>query len=143
MRQKRARSFVFIIILIAISALILRSIIERVVKADLAQNEANASTTLKLISAALQNYAKDNRGAFPESISSLLQSNPSYLDKDYVADSPLNGYIYTYSKLAADGYSCSAMPAKCNLSGKFTYSVSTGGVFSSEECSKKENEIAK
>jgi len=133
-----AKSFVTIMIVIAVSALLLRITVEKLIKINIAQNESNASLTLKLISAALENYAKDNQGIFPAEISVLTKTSPPYLDKDYVAQSPFRGYSFSCSRLEASGYSCSATPVKCRLSGNLMHSVSTGGLLISEECSRKD-----
>lgn len=138
MKDTRARSFVTIMIVIAVSALLLRISIERIIKMNISQNESNASATLKLISTALENYAKDNLGVFPSSLSVLTQTNPPYLDKDYIDESPIKGYNYTCPRLEPSGYSCSARPVRCNITGKVIYTVTTGRSFASEECSKKE-----
>lgn len=125
-------------VIIAISSLTLRIAIEQIIRINIAQNESNAQTTLKLISAALENYAKDHLGAYPDKSSLLNQDNPRYLDKDYLAESPAKGYDYSCSRLESSGYSCAANPVKCNLTGKMTYTVTTGGLIVSEECIKKE-----
>ena len=138
MHDIRARSFVLIIVVIALLVLVLRITIERVIKTGLAQNESNASATLKLISVALQNYAKDNHDTFPSGISLLVKTNPQYLDKDYEDKSPIKGYIYSCPRLEPAGYSCSAVPLKCNLTGKMSYTISTGGLLVSEECTKRD-----
>lgn len=138
MRNNRARSFVTIMIIIAVSALVLRIAVEQIIKINIAQNESNAQSSLRLISTALENYAKDHLGAYPQNLSVLIQETPRYLDRDYLADSPLKGYDYNCLRLDASGYSCSANPVKCNLSGRMTYSVTTGGLIISEDCSRKE-----
>jgi len=138
MNDKRAKSSVTIMIVIAISALVLRITIERLIKINITQNESTAQGTLKLISAALENYAKDRGGIFPVNPAVLTQTNPAYLDKDYITHSPIKGYNYSCSTLEPSGYNCSAMPVKCKLTGKMIYTVTTGGLFISEECSKKE-----
>lgn len=138
MRDRKARSFVAIMVVIAISALLLRTAIEQIIRFNIAQNEANASAALKLISAALENYAKDYLGAYPQNLSLLTQHNPPYLDRNYFADSPLKGYYFGCSRLEASGYSCSAAPVKCQLGGNKIYTIITGGVSASEGCSKKE-----
>jgi hypothetical protein len=127
-------------ILIAVSALLLRIFVEQIIKISIEQNESIAQTTLKLISTALENYAKANKGVFPVTLSVLTNSESRYLDKDYITQSPLKGYSYRCSKIEPSGYNCSAVPVKCNLTGKMSYSVSTGGLFVSEDCSKKEKE---
>jgi len=123
---------------IAVATLVLRIAIERIIKINIVQNESNAQSTLKLISTALENYAKDHQGVFPSNFSDLTQKNPHYLGTDYIAESPVKGYNYNCSRLEPSGYSCSAMPVGCKLSGKIIYTVTTGGVFVSEECTKKE-----
>lgn len=137
MRKNKARSFVGIMIAIALSALIMRFIIVRIIKISIAQNQVNASSTLKLISVALENYAKDNQGAYPKDLSLLVQNNPPYLERDYIKQFPLRGYNYICSRLEPSGYSCSANPAICKITGQVIYTVTTGGVMVSEKCDQK------
>lgn len=138
MGNKRGRSFVIIMVAIAISVLVLRFAIEELLKINMSQNESNAASTLKLISAALENFAKDHNGTFPVSLSLLTKDNPPYLDKDYITEYSNRGYNFSCSRLNLAGYSCSATPIKCKLTGKMTYSVTTGALLISEECSGKE-----
>lgn len=133
-KDKAGRSFVLIMVVIAFTALLLRVVIERIVKINIAQNESTASLTLKLISTALENYAKDKEGVFPTGFSSLLKGTPSYVDKDFLKNSPVKGYLFSCPRLEASGYSCYATPAKCRLTGSLVYNVSTGGILVSEEC---------
>jgi type II secretory pathway pseudopilin PulG len=135
---KSAKSFVTIMIVIAVLALVLRIIIERVIDFNIAQNESNTQGALKLISAALENYAKNNQGTYPSSISILTRTKPPYLDKDYITQSPAKGYNFSCQRLEASGYSCNASPTRCKLTGKAVYTITTGGVLVSEECEKKE-----
>ncbi len=139
--DNRGKSFIAIMVIIAITAFVLRIVIDKVIKISIVQNEANASATLKLISAALENYAKDNH-VYPANLDLLTQSRPAYLDKDYIKQSPLLGYIkgynYNCSRLDTSGYSCLAIPVSCGLTGKKVYSVVTGGLLISDECNKKE-----
>jgi hypothetical protein len=86
----------------------------------------------------LENYAKDHLGTFPGNLSVLTQGTPPYIDKNYIAESPIRGYYYTCSRLEPSGYSCSATPVKCNLTGRVIYTIVTEGLLLSEWCSKKE-----
>lgn len=138
MKNNQARSFVVIMVVIALSALALRMIISEIINAASAQNEAGAQSTLKLISTALENYAKNNQGAYPLKISVLTSSQPPYLDKDYIEESPIKGYSYNCSRLDASGYSCYAFPTRCKLTGKVNFSVTTGSLLISEDCAAKE-----
>lgn len=138
MRDNKARSFVTIMIIIGISSLILRIAIDRLIKINIAQNESNAQGTLKLISASLENYAQDNHGIYPLSLDVLTKPSPPYLDKDYIAHSPLKGYNYVCLRLEPSGYSCSASPVICNITAETVYTISTTGLLVSERCAKKE-----
>lgn len=134
----RGLSFVTLMIIIAISALMFSLIIEEIVHRNVSQNEFDAQSTLRLISTALENNAKDNRGIFADNLSALTKTTPVYLDKDYIVLSPIKGYIYTCPNLNASGYTCQASPVKCGATGKMFYTITTGGVFVSRECNKKE-----
>jgi len=134
----RGRSFLVIIVVVAIFSLLLRIAIERIIKINIEQNESNAQATLKLISAALENYAQDHLGEYPVNFAALVNGNLPYLDRNYLLDSPVKGYDYNCSRLEASGYSCSAVPRKCNLTGKVAYTVTSGGLIISEDCVKKE-----
>ena len=136
-KDRRARSFVTIMIVIAVSAFLLRFAVDRLIQINMSQNESNASANLKLISAALENYAKDNHGIFPAELATLTKTSPRYIQNDYT-QVPLKGYNFICSRLEPSGYSCSAAPVKCGLTGEIIHNVSTGGVLISEECSKKE-----
>ncbi len=138
MKDSEGRSFVTIMIIIALSSLLLRITIERIIKINIEQNESNTQVTLKLVSAALENYSKDNHGFFPATLSLLTKTNPAYLDKDYIASSPIKGYNYVCSKMDPAGYNCSASPSKCNITGKMDFNITTGGLFVSERCDRRE-----
>lgn len=138
--ENKARSFVAIIIVIATATLLLRFGIEQLIMFNIAKNESLAQTTLKLVSTALENYAKDNRGVFPTTLDSLTQKNQPYLKENYIAKSPLRGYNYSCLRIEPSGYSCSASPTKCLLSGKNIYTITTGGSLVQEKCSEGERE---
>lgn len=134
--NKKGRSFVVIMLSIAVAALLLRVSVEQIIKITIEQNESYAQATIKLISTALENFAKDNKSFFPEEISTLTQSR--YLDKDYTSFSSVRGYVFNCSRLDQAGYNCSAVPVLCNLTGRTNYLISTGGLFIYEKCGKKD-----
>lgn len=138
MQRSSGRSFVWIMIVIAVVSLLLRIAIEKLMMFNISQNETNAQNNLKLISTALENYAKVNQGAFPNDFSLLTKSNPALLDNNYIALSPIKGYNYSCSRLELSGYACQAAPDKCRLTANTVYSVTTGGLLVSEACSKQE-----
>lgn len=133
----KARSFVTIMIIVALSALLLRLAAHKLIVYNIEQNQLVAQMNLKLLSTALENYAKDNKNLYPENIDLLTKSKPVYLEKDYLAVPSLRGYEYDCQRLDAGGYNCSATPLDCKFSGKMIYSVSTGGLIIAESCDKK------
>lgn len=139
MKDRQGISFITLMITIAIFSFLLRIAIEKIIKINIAQNESTASETLKLISTALENYAANHQGGFPLNISVLTQTTPAkYLDKNYIGESPIKGYSYSCSRLEASGYSCSAVPVKCRLSGRMIYTITTGGSLTADACEKEE-----
>lgn len=134
MKNLKGRSFVTITIIVGVFALLLSIAIKQIIKINILQNESNASATLKLISAALENYSADHKNAFPATLSVLTKTNPLYLDKDYIAKSPVKGYNYSCPRMEPSGYSCTAVPVKCLLTGKIIYTIITGGLLTSREC---------
>ena len=124
-------------IVIALAALALRISIHEIVRLSIQQNQSAAQNTLKLISIAMENYSKNNKGVYAENFLQLTQATPAYLGRNYVKDSPVRGYDYDCPRMDAAGYSCIASPDHCRLSGEAVYSVSTGGLFISESCDKK------
>lgn len=136
MFNQKARSFVTVMIFVALSALLLRWATEKLIIYNIQQNQSAAQINLKLLSAALENYAKDN-GQYPENIDSLTSHQPVYLEKDYLAVDSVRGYEYDCQRMDTSGYNCSAAPLDCKFSGKMLYSVSTGGLIIAEACDKK------
>lgn len=138
MKTESGLGFIMVMVIIAVSALLLRIAIDKVIKVVIAQNESTAQSTLKLFAAALEKYAKDNKDIFPTSLKVLTQAKPPYIDRDYVTQSPIKGYDYICSSMTETGYSCSAIPDKCKLTGKMVYTINTGGLFISEDCRKRD-----
>lgn len=137
MPNRKARSFVTIMIVVALSALLLRLGIHRVIIYNIEQNQLLAQVNLKLLSTALENYAKDNKNVYPESIDQLTKGKPVYLERNYLAVPSVRGYEYDCQRLGPTGYNCSAIPLDCKFSGKMVYSVSTGGSVIAEACDRK------
>jgi type II secretory pathway pseudopilin PulG len=133
--NKKARSFLVIILIIAFTSLFLRFFVLWVINITIAQNQSAAEETLKLIATAIENYSKDHAGAYPSHIEALIQNNPAYIDSEYIKDSS-KGYIYSWPRIEESGYSCTAVPKSCILTGKKIYKITTGGVFVSEDCGK-------
>jgi len=136
--NRNARSFVVIMLVVAFVALFLRFFIEQLIKINIKHNETYAQETIKLISIAFENYAKDHQGIYPVNYAELLDNKPAYIEKKYVPTvNGLRGYNYSCSRLESSGYSCSVTAKSCDFSGKKSFVVSTGGAIVSEDCGKK------
>ncbi|MDD5566157.1 MAG: hypothetical protein PHG31_04640 [Candidatus Omnitrophica bacterium] len=134
----RGLSLIVVMISIAAISLLLRIAIGQIIKINVAQNEADASNTVKLVSAALENYAKDHKDTYPANLSVLVETNPAYLEKDYTSFDSVKGYEYGCDRLDPSGYSCQAAPVKCMFSGEKSFTIITGGIVSSEDCRRRE-----
>lgn len=139
MFNTKARSFVTIMIVIAVSAFLLRFGIGTLIAFTVSQNESSAAVTLKLVAAALESYAKDNQGIYPSHFSALTNVHPAYLDKHYTLPVAQKGYSYSCGRLEATGYTCMASPIHCKLTGDTVYTITTGGAFVSESCDLRES----
>lgn len=138
MADNKGKNFVTLMLFIAVFAFLLRVGIEQIMRMTIAGNESNAQITLRLIAIALENYAKDNRGIYPASLTALTQTKPSYLDKDYTVHSSVKGYVYSCPRLEQSGYNCYAAPSKCKITGKIIFSVTSGSPIILEPCEQKE-----
>ncbi len=136
MTNRKAKSFVMIMIVVALLALGLRLGIHKIIVYNIEENQLLAQVNLKLLATALENYAKDSKGVYPASITVLTKGTPVYLERDYLAAASIRGYEYDCRRLDGSGYHCSASPVNCKLTGKKVYTVSTGGLVIAEECDK-------
>ena len=126
-----------IMVVVALSALLLRLAIHRIIVYKIEQNQSLAQVNLKLFSTAMENYAKDNKNVYPSSVELLTKSQPVYLERDYLAATSVRGYEYDCQRLEATGYNCTASPVNCQLSGRMVYTVSTGGLIMAASCGEK------
>ena len=137
MFNQQAKSFVTIMVVVALSALLLRLAVHRLIIHRIQQNQLLAQVNLKLFSTAMENYAKDNRNVYPVSIDLLINHYPVYLERDYLAATSVRGYEYDCQRLDAKGYHCTASPVNRKLTGKMIYAVSTGGLIMAQSCDEK------
>lgn len=139
MYDHKARSFLTVIIIIAFIALFLRFSIVEVIRWRIAQNEAAAQESLKLVATALELYAKDHMGQYPQHLNLLFQAKPAYINPEYIAESSKRkGYVFSCSRLEQASFSCSERPASCGLTGNKIFTATTGGSMIIEECVKDE-----
>lgn len=125
--NRKAFTLVEILIVICIIALLAAIAIPNLMRAKRNSNQAAAQATLKAISSALETYAVTN-GIYPTDTTSLIGAAPPYLNKDYFS-TPSSGYTFTPT-ITDYAYLVTAVPTDTG-SGTVTYSVTTGGVLTS------------
>jgi len=138
MSDSSARSFVVIMIVVALAAVVLRFAVLQVIRFNIEQNESNALETLQFVTTALENYANDHARAYPTDLALLVKNDPPYISHDYISLTSRKGYSFSCMRLEPSGYTCSAVPVQCDVSGRKVFIVTTGQSVAVEECGKKE-----
>lgn len=127
-------TLVEIMIVVAIVALLAGIAVPNMLRARIEANEANAKATLRAIATACEIYATTNNGPYPTSIDVLTEGSAPYLTEDYTA-SQIHGYNFACTTMTNSSYSCTATPAACGRTGAHTFTIVTGAVLSSADCS--------
>lgn len=132
----KAKGFTLVEIMIAVAIVALLAVIAipGVRRARITANESVARATLKTISNGCELYAAANYGQYPTAIEDLIEAGPPYLNEDYTAVSR-RGYDFACGNLAVTGYSCTATPTICGTTANTAYTITTGGVLTSADCS--------
>lgn len=120
-------TFVEILIVIGIIALLTTIAIPNLLRARYAANETAAQAVLKAVATCLEDYAFTNN-AYPNTTTDLLGTAPPYLTRDYFS-TPYSGYSFV-GALSPQAYTITATPVS-SVSGRATYVLTTGGVMDS------------
>jgi len=132
--MRKGFTLVEIMIVVAIIALLAAIAIPNLLRARVNANETNAQATLRTISTASESWAAANNGSYPQAITDLTGATPPYLNENYIATSPRQGYNYLCGTMGVAGYSCTATPVTCNTTGTRTFTITTGGVLTAAAC---------
>ncbi len=126
--MKKAFTLVEMMIVVAIIAILAMIAIPNIIRLKLNANETNALAILKTLSSAIEIYAVANAGEYPTDITSLVSSNPPYLNENYADGYPRRGYTFTAVSMQPLGYCFNAMPVSRGITGNRIYSIRTGSM---------------
>jgi len=136
--MKRGFTLVEIMIVVAIIALLGTIFIPILLRQRITANESAAQVTLRTISTAFETYAAAHNGQYPTNVAAqLVSATPPYLKENYftkcVVATPCSGYVYNVgSHSAVTGYTITGRPVSCSTSDTKSFSVTTGGVLSTD-----------
>lgn len=133
LNKKMGFTLIEIMIVVAIIALLSTMSIPHLVRARVNANEASAKATLKVIATASESYLTGNP-TYPTSWDNIVSVAPPYISENYQAVSPRSGYNFNCTFSGAGGYTCTAIPASCNLTGTKSYMITTGAVLTQMDC---------
>ncbi|MBN2121369.1 MAG: hypothetical protein JW734_09995, partial [Candidatus Omnitrophica bacterium] len=121
-----------IMIVVAIIALLAAIAIPNLLRARLNANEARARAELRGLAGAIESYAAQE-GLYPTSETNLTNITPPYLNIP-ICNQTKNGYIFNCSNLSPYGYTVSAEPQVCNATGIKNWTVTTGNIWTENNC---------
>ena len=125
-KMKQGFTFVEIMIVVAIIALLAAIAIPTLLRARMSSNDALAKATLRAISTAAESFGTSNNGLYPLDMNSLTTPQPPYLNTNYVGGA-IAGYVYT-DTMTSSGYSIVATPVSVGSTGSAKETITTGGV---------------
>jgi prepilin-type N-terminal cleavage/methylation domain-containing protein len=130
-KVKKFFTLIELVIVIVIIGVLAGIAFPKITQAYRTGNESSAQASLKIISAAIENYVAA-RDAYPTTEANLTGANPPYLSRSYCGLS-IQGYHYNCN-LQSTGYSLNAAPVSCGSSGSQKFTIITGGGLTANGC---------
>ena len=132
--MKKGFTLVEIMIVVAIIALLAAIAIPNLLRARLNANDSAAKADLQALVTAIESYAAAN-GEYPDEATDLTGATPAYLNENMCAEGySKHGYDFSCT-LSTSSYSVTASAATCGTSGSKSYTVTTGNVWTTADCS--------
>lgn len=133
LRSRYGFTLVEIMIVVAIISLLAAIAIPNLLRARHNANEAAAIAGLRTISSACESFrATQTPTDYPASLAVLNTATPSYIDDNLsaatAAATATKGYFYTYARVNANQYTCTATPAVSGTTGTRIFFVNETGV---------------
>ncbi|MFA5411587.1 MAG: type II secretion system protein [Candidatus Omnitrophota bacterium] len=130
--MKKGFTLVEIMIMVMLVSLLSLFSITNILRIRVNANETVAITALRTISTAMESYrAAQSIPAYPEELATLTDALPPYIDLTLSSaideDHPRQGYFYSYSRVSANQYTCTAKPAVLNKTGTRCFFVNETG----------------
>ena len=132
--SKKGFSLAEVMFASAVVVIVAAIAIPNLLRSRITANETGASATLKTIATALESYAGYSGQGYPVNFADLVGAFPPYINENYVANSPIRGYVYACPTLGVGGYSCTATPDSCGTTGSKVFTITTGGALSDVDC---------
>jgi prepilin-type N-terminal cleavage/methylation domain-containing protein len=128
----KAFTLVEILIVVGIIVVIAMIAIPNLLRVRISANEAAAKSRLKTIVAAATSYASANGGQYPNNLTTMVNSTPSYLDSTFSGNSAVHtksGYKFSYYNGASEyKFWLSAEPVKEGVTGSRYFYTDESGV---------------
>lgn len=137
--MRKGFTLIEIVIIIVILGIMAVVVIPRLAGVKMTSNESLAQANLRTIAAAMETYASEHNGEYPDNTAStaeekLTTASPSYLNRSFNGNT-LSGYTYTYSNNTATTYTVTAVAASCGSSGSKDYTLTQTAEITSANCS--------
>lgn len=128
MGSRKGFTLVEMTIVVAIIALILAIAVPNLLRAKISANETASIASLHTIGIACENYRLDQAAPdYPASLATLSGATPPYIDSA-LGSTRKQGYSFTYARVSASQYTCTAAPQTASVTGSRTFYLDQTGV---------------